>query len=356
MMGFENNFTKGFVMRLGLMTGYSGARIEVPMELVQEADRLGVYAVWTAEAYGSDAVSPLAWMGSRTERIKLGTAILQMPARTPANTAMTAMTLDQLSGGRFLLGLGLSGPQVVEGWHGVAYGKPLTKTREYIQIVRDIFRREAPLVHNGTYYQIPYQGADATGLGKPLKSILHGRADLPIYLAAIGPRNVELCAEIADGWLPIFFAPEHYDAVYKEPIEAGFATAGGGKSLQNFDIAPSVAVIMGDHLESCWNAIKPVLALYIGGMGAKGRNFYNDLAVRYGFEAAATRIQELYLAGDKAEAVNAVPNELVDAVALCGTKERIRDRLALWRAAPITTLNLQIYDLETLRTMCELVL
>lgn len=343
-------------MRLGLMTGYSGARIEVPMELVQEADRLGVYAVWTAEAYGSDAVSPLAWMGSRTERIKLGTAILQMPARTPANTAMTAMTLDQLSGGRFLLGLGLSGPQVVEGWHGVAYGKPLTKTREYIQIVRDIFRREAPLVHNGTYYQIPYQGADATGLGKPLKSILHGRADLPIYLAAIGPRNVELCAEIADGWLPIFFAPEHYDAVYKEPIEAGFAAAGGGKSLQNFDIAPSVAVIMGDHLESCWNAVKPVLALYIGGMGAKGRNFYNDLAVRYGFEAAATRIQELYLAGDKAEAVNAVPNELVDAVALCGTKERIRDRLALWRAAPITTLNLQIYDLETLRTMCELVL
>lgn len=343
-------------MRLGLMTGYSGARIEVPMELVQEADRLGVYAVWTAEAYGSDAVSPLAWMGSRTERIKLGTAILQMPARTPANTAMTAMTLDQLSGGRFLLGLGLSGPQVVEGWHGVAYGKPLTKTREYIQIVRDIFRREAPLVHNGTYYQIPYQGADATGLGKPLKSILHGRADLPIYLAAIGPRNVELCAEIADGWLPIFFAPEHYDAVYKEPIEAGFATAGGGKSLQNFDIAPSVAVIMGDHLESCWNAVKPVLALYIGGMGAKGRNFYNDLAVRYGFEAAAARIQELYLAGDKAEAVNAVPNELVDAVALCGTKERIRDRLALWRAAPITTLNLQIYDIETLRTMCELVL
>jgi len=315
-----------------------------------------VYAGGTAEAYGSDAVSPLAWMGSRTERIKLGTAILQMPARTPANTAMTAMTLDQLSGGRFLLGLGLSGPQVVEGWHGVAYGKPLTKTREYIQIVRDIFRREAPLVHNGTYYQIPYQGADATGLGKPLKSILHGRADLPIYLAAIGPRNVELCAEIADGWLPIFFAPEHYDAVYKEPIEAGFATAGGGKSLQNFDIAPSVAVIMGDHLESCWNAIKPVLALYIGGMGAKGRNFYNDLAVRYGFEAAAARIQELYLAGDKAEAVNAVPNELVDAVALCGTKERIRDRLALWRAAPITTLNLQIYDIETLRTMCELVL
>ncbi|MBL8119645.1 MAG: LLM class F420-dependent oxidoreductase [Anaerolineae bacterium] len=343
-------------MRLGLMTGYSGARIEVPMELVQEADRLGVYAVWTAEAYGSDAVSPLAWMGSRTERIKLGTAILQMPARTPANTAMTAMTLDQLSDGRFLLGLGLSGPQVVEGWHGVAYGKPLTKTREYIQIVRDIFRREAPLVHNGTYYQIPYQGADATGLGKPLKSILHGRADLPIYLAAIGPRNVELCAEIADGWLPIFFAPEHYDAVYKEPIEAGFAAAGGGKSLQNFDIAPSVAVIMGDHLESCWNAVKPVLALYIGGMGAKGRNFYNDLAVRYGFEAAAARIQELYLAGDKAEAVNAVPNELVDAVALCGTKERIRDRLALWRAAPITTLNLQIYDIETLRTMCELVL
>ncbi len=343
-------------MRLGIMAGYSGAKIELPMDIIREADRLGVYAVWTAEAYGSDAVTPLAWMGAQTERIHLGTAIMQMPARTPANTAMTAMTLDQLSGGRFLLGLGLSGPQVVEGWHGVAYGKPLAKSREYVQIVRDILKREKPLVHTGEYYQIPYQGADATGLGKPLKSILHGRADMPIYLAAIGPKNVQLCAEIADGWLPIFFSPEHYDSVYKAQIEAGFAAAGGGKSLANFDIAPTVQVMMDDNLEVCWNALKPGLALYIGGMGAKGRNFYNDLAVRYGFEEAATTIQQLYLSGDKAGAVSAIPNELVDAVALCGSKARIKDRLALWRTSPVTTLNLGLYDVDTLRTMCELVL
>lgn len=343
-------------MRLGIMAGYSGARIELPLELVQEADRLGVYAVWTAEAYGSDAVTPLAWLGARTEHIHLGTAIMQMPARTPANTAMTAMTLDQLSGGRFLLGLGLSGPQVVEGWHGVPYGKPLNRTREYVQIVRAIFKREKPLEFEGETYQIPYRGADATGLGKPLKSTLHGRADIPIYLAAIGPKNVQLCAEIADGWLPIFFSPEHYDAVYGEQIAAGFAAAGNGKSLADFDIAPSVGVMIGDELESCWNALKPVLALYIGGMGAKGRNFYNDLAVRYGFEAAAAQIQELYLSGQRAEAVAAVPNELVDAVSLCGPKERIRERLALWKASPVTTLNLMLYDVETLRTMCELAL
>ncbi len=343
-------------MRLGIMAGYSGAKIELPLDIIQEADRLGVDAVWTAEAYGSDAVTPLAWIGALTKRIKLGTAILQMPARTPANTAMTAITLDQLSGGRVLLGLGLSGPQVVEGWHGVAYGKPLTKTREYVYIVRQIFKRERPLEFDGHHYQIPYKGFDATGLGKPLKSILHGRADIPIYLAAIGPKNVQLCAEIADGWLPIFFSPEHYEAVYKPQIEAGLARAGNGKTLTNFDIAPTVSVMMGDNLESCWNALKPMLALYVGGMGAKGKNFYNDLAGRYGFEGAAAQIQNLYLAGDRAEAVAAVPNELVDAVALCGPKERIKERLTLWKNSPVTTLNLTVYDVDTLRAMCELVL
>ncbi|MFO7631487.1 MAG: LLM class flavin-dependent oxidoreductase, partial [Caldilinea sp.] len=236
-------------MRLGLMVGYSGSTISLPMEMIKEADRLGYYAVWTAEAYGSDAVVPLAWIGAHTQRIKLGTAILQMPARTPANTAMTAMTLDQLSGGRMLLGLGLSGPQVVEGWHGVAYGKPLGKTREYVSIVRAIFARESPLVHDGDHYQIPYQGADATGLGKPLKSILHGRRDLPIYLAAIGPKNVELAAEIADGWLPIIFSPAHYARAYQAQVEAGFAKAGNRKSLASFDIAPSVPVVLGDDVD-----------------------------------------------------------------------------------------------------------
>ena len=335
-------------MRLGLNVGYSGAKIELPMDMIRMADDLGYYAVWTAEAYGSDAATPLAWIGAQTKNIRLGTAILQIPARTPAMTAMTAMTLDQLSGGRFLLGLGLSGPQVVEGWHGLAYGKPLTKTREYLQIVRNIFRRENPLSHHGNYYQIPYQGADATGLGKPLKSILHGRADLPIYLAAIGPKNVELAAEIADGWLPIFFSPRHFDEVFQPSVAAGLAKANEGriksalppKTMSDFDIAPHVTVVVDDDLEVCWNMLKPMLALYIGGMGAKGKNFYYDLACRYGYEAPATIIQDYYLAGKRAEAIGAVPNELVDDVALCGPKERIRERLEIWRAAPITTLNL----------------
>jgi F420-dependent oxidoreductase-like protein len=340
-------------MRLGIMAGYSGARLELPMALIQEADRLGVYAVWTAEAYGSDCITPLAWIGAQTQHIHLGTAIMQMPARTPANTAMTAMTLDQLSGGRFLLGLGLSGPQVVEGWHGQPYGKPLAKTREYVEIIRAIFKREAPLEYNGAHYQIPYQGADATGLGKPLKSILHGRPDIPIYLAAIGPKNVELTAEIADGWLPIFFSPAHYDSVYQEQIEAGLRAA--GKTIADFDIAPSVPVMLDDDLEMCWNMGKPALALYIGGMGARGKNFYYDLACRYGYEAAAAQIQDLYLAGNKAEAVAAVPNELVDSLSLCGPKARIKERLEIWKAAPVTTLNLMTTDIEALRVVAELV-
>ena len=343
-------------MRLGLMTGYSGATFQLPLAMIQEADKLGYHAVWTAEAYGSDAVTPLAWIGALTERIHLGTAIMQMPGRTPANTAMTAMTLDQLSGGRMLLGLGLSGPQVVEGWHGKPYGKPLGKTREYVSIVRAILAREAPLVHEGAHYQIPYQGEDATGLGKPLKSILHGRADMPIYLASIGPKNVTLTAEIADGWLPIFFSPTAYDAVYKPMIDAGFARAERDKSLETFDIAPTVYVVMDDDVETARNQLKPTLALYIGGMGAKGKNFYTDLARRYGFEAEADTIQDLYLAGSKGEAVAAVPDAMVDAVALCGPRERIADRLAMWRDSPITTLNIGAFDIETVRTMAELVL
>ncbi len=338
------------MMRLGLMTGYSGAHFHLPMDIIQEADRLGYYAVWTSEAYGSDAVTPLAWIGALTQNIRLGTAIMQMPGRTPANTAMTAMTLDQLSGGRMLLGLGLSGPQVVEGWHGEAYGKPLGKTREYVSIIRQIFVREGTLHHDGTHYQIPYQGADATGLGKPLKSILHGRADLPIYLAAIGPKNVALTAEIADGWLPMFFSPNHFEAIYREHLDAGFARAGDGKSL---DIAPTVTVILDNDLEAAWNRLKPMLALYMGGMGAKSKNFYYDLAVRYGFEAAAEAVQEHYLAGNKGEAIMAVPDELVDEVALCGSKARIKDRLQQWRNSPITTLNITAFDIETVQFMAE---
>lgn len=348
-------------MRLGLNIGYSGAKIELPLDMIRAADELGYYAVWTAEAYGSDAITPLAWIGAQTVNVRLGTAIMQMPARTPAMTAMTAMTLDQLSGGRFLLGLGLSGPQVVEGWHGQAYGKPLAKTREYVSIVRQILKREKPLTHTGDYYQIPYQDTDATGLGKPLKSILHGRADMPIYLAAIGPKNVELAAEIADGWLPIFFSPQHYDEVFKPSVDVGLAKANRerlksslpAKTLADFDIAPQVAVVVDNNLEVCWNMLKPTLALYIGGMGAKGKNFYYDLACRYGYEAAAITIQEYYLAGKRPEAIVSVPNELVDAVALCGPKERIRERLELWRSAPITTLNVLAFNTEAVRWMAE---
>ena len=336
-------------MRLGLMLGYAAGQMQLPVELVQEADRLGVYSVWTAEAYGSDAVSPLAWLGALTQRIKLGTAIMQMPGRTPANAAMT---LNQLSGGRFLMGLGLSGPQVVEGWHGVSYAQPLLRTREYVAIVRDIFRRERPLTFAGRHYQIPYRGDDATGLGKPLKSTLKADPNIPIYLAAIGPKNVELAAEIADGWLPIFFAPEQYDVAYKAHIDAGLAKA--GKSIDQFDIAPTVSVVINDNLDIAYNMLRPMLALYIGGMGARGKNFYYDLAVRYGFEAAATEIQDLYLAGDKGAAMARVPGELIDAVALVGPRARVRERLALWRNSPVTTLNMTVFDVETLRAMVEL--
>lgn len=341
-------------MRLGLMVGYSGAKLELPMDLIQEADRLGYYAVWTSEAYGSDCITPLAWIGAQTKQIKLGTAIMQMPARTPSMTAMTAITLDQLSGGRMLVGLGLSGPQVVEGWHGQAYGKPLSKTREYVSILRRIFARQEPLIHNGEHYQIPYQGEDATGLGKPLKSILHGRADIPIYIASIGPKNIALTGEIGDGWLPIFFSPERYQETFKQYVDEGLAKA--GRTIDAFDIAPSVTVVMGDNLDMCYSQVRPQLALYIGGMGAKGKNFYNDLAIRYGFEEEARQIQDLFLAGDKAEAMNAVSNELIDAVALVGSKERIKDRIQIWMNSDVTTFNIQTYDIDVVRAMAEFVL
>lgn len=337
-------------MRLGIMLGYASGKVQVPVELVQEADRLGLYAVWAAEAYGSDAITPLAWLGPQTEQIRLGTAIMQMPGRTPANAAMTAMTLNQLSGGRFLMGLGLSGPQVVEGWHGVSYARPLSRSREYVAIVRKVFRKER-VAHDGAVYQLPYQGEDATGLGKPLKTTLDADADIPIYLAALGPQNVALTAEIADGWLPIFFSPQRYDDVYRPHVEEGLARA--GKSMEQFDIAPMISVVIDESLEACYNALRPMLALYIGGMGSRDKNFYNDLAVRYGYEAAAREVQDLYLSGRRAEAMGKIPGGLIDEVALVGPKERVKERLQLWQESPITTLNMMIGDVETLRTMVE---
>jgi F420-dependent oxidoreductase-like protein len=338
-------------MRLGLTIGYSGSAMKLDMPMIEEADRLGFYSVWSAEAYGSDAVTPLAWIAARTKSIHVASGIMQMPARTPAMTAMTATTLDQLSGGRFLLGLGVSGPQVVEGWHGEPYGKPLGKTREYVEIVRKIWAREQPVEHQGEHYQIPYRGPGATGLGKPLKSILHGR-QIPIYIAAIGPKSVEQAAEIADGWLPIWYSP-HRTHVFKGALDAGFARAGGGKSLASFDIAASVNVVIGNDVEKCLGHIKPGLALYIGGMGARGKNFYNDLACRYGFEAEAKKIQDLYLGGKKDEAAAAVPDQLADEVSLVGPPERIRDRLQTWRDSGVTTVVCGTRQIEALRVLAE---
>src|SRR5262245_6936554 len=346
-------------MRLGLNFGYQdwGAGLPAAIELAKEADRLGYHSGWTAEAYGTDAVTPLTWLMAHTEQMSWGTAIMQMPARSPAMAAMTAATLDLMSGGRFLLGIGASGPQVAEGWHGQAYGQPLGRTREYVEIVREILRREAPLEHHGPHYDIPYTGASATGLGKPLKIIVHPRrADIPIYLAAIGPKNVQLAAEIADGWLPIFFSPDRLQETYGDSLDAGFAKAGGGKSLADFDVAPTVSVVLGDDLDTLRSFVKPMAALYIGGMGARGRNFYNDLACRYGFEAAAKEIQDLYLDGKKQEAVAAVPDELVDEIALIGPKERIADRLGAWQDSGITTMIVGAQQPEALQVMAELVL
>ena len=338
-------------MKLGLNIGYSGSSIDGILPLVEHADRIGIDSVWAAEAYGSDAATVLAYLAGRTTRIKLGSAILQMPARTPANTAMTAMTLDALSGGRFLLGLGLSGPQVVEGWHGVAYGKPLGRTREYVEIVRKAIAREAPLEFEGTHYQIPYRGEDATGLGKPLKSILHPVRDrIPIYLAAIGPRNVELTAQIADGWLPIFYSPERED-LFNEHLDAGLAAA--GRDAGDLEIAASVMVAAGDDVNACRDLLRPFFALYIGGMGARGRNFYNDLAARYGFGAEAARIQDLYLDGKKGEAAAEVPDALVDEMALVGPLDRIVDRLAAWKESRVGTMILGTGQPEVLTALQE---
>jgi F420-dependent oxidoreductase-like protein len=333
-------------VRLGLQLGYDDPAAAVALAL--EADRLGYDSVWSSEAYGSDAVSPLAWIGARTERIKLGTGIMQMPARSPAATASTVATLDALSGGRVLLGLGTSGPQVAEGWHGQAWGKPLTRTREYVAIVREILRRERPLEHHGEHYDVPYTGDGATGLGKPLKIIVHPpRADVPIYLAAIGPKNVALAAEIADGWLPIFFSPERFREVHGPSL---------GEVRNGFDVAPLVPVLVADDVQTCRDFLKPMLALYVGGMGSREQNFYNRLARRYGYEAAAEEIQDSYLAGRKEEAVAAVPDALVDEIALVGPKERIADRLAAWRESGATSLIVQTRQREALEVLAELVL
>jgi F420-dependent oxidoreductase-like protein len=334
-------------LRLGLAVR-ANDDVRSVLPLVQKAERLGYQSVWTNESYGSDCIVPLTWIAAHTSRIHLGTGVMQMPGRTPAMTAMTAMTLDRASDGRLLLGLGASGPQVAEGWHGQSYGRPLGRTREYVSILREVLERAAPLEHHGEHYDIPYSGPDATGLGKPLKSVLAGRPHLPIYLAALGPKNVRLAVEIADGWLPALFSPQKWQEVFGASL--------AGRDRRPFDIAATVRVVVGDDVSACCDQIRPWVALYIGGMGAAGKNFYNDMVSRLGFEEEAARIQGLYLAGAKAEAAAAVSDRLVDEIALVGPVRRIADRLQLWADSPVTTLVVASTDPRTLETMAEITL
>jgi len=338
-------------MRLGLMVGYSGAQVAIDMARIREAESLGYHSVWTAEAWGSDAVSPAAWIAAQTTKIHIGTGIMQLPGRSPANTAMTAMTMDALSNERFILGLGTSGPQVVEGWHGQPWGKPLTWLREYITIVRKILARDAPLEFQGERYQIPYKGPGSAGLGKPLKSILHGRKDIPIYAGSMAPKGQELCGELCDGVLLTCMNP-HRPEVILEHVKAGRAKV--GKGLDGFDLAPTVAVVVGDDVEACRRPLKEQLALYIGGMGAKEKNFYSEYLRRVGFEAECVQIQELFLAGKKKEAVAAVPDEMVDTLYLVGPPDRIRERFQVWKSSGVTTLIVGALQMDAVRLMAEL--
>jgi F420-dependent oxidoreductase-like protein len=339
-------------MKLGYNTGYWSAGPPAGVEeAIAEADKLGWHSIWAAEAYGSDALTPLAWWGSQTSNVALGTSIIQMSARTPAATAMAAISLDHLSGGRFILGIGASGPQVVEGWYGQPYPRPLERTREFVQIVRSILAREEPVEFSGKHYTMPYPGG--AGLGKPLKSTVHPlRNDLPIYLAAEGPKNVALSAEICDGWLPLFFAPKDNE-FYRDALQNGF-DAGGHRTWDNFEIAATVPVVPGDDTDACADFIRPMIALYVGGMGAKGQNFHFDVFARMGFEAECDKIQELYLAGDKAEAIATVPTAMVEAIALVGPVDKIRDELAMWDESVVTTM-LVAGDVNLVRLMSDLV-
>ena len=322
-------------LRLGLHIGYWGLGLSAAeqLELVHEAEHLGYDSIWTAEAYGSDAVTILAWMAAQTDRIRLGSAILQMPGRSAAMTAMTAATLDQLSDGRVLLGIGSSGPQVAEGWHGQRFAHQLQRTREYVEVVRMALRRER-VVYRGETLELPLPD----GPGKALKlTIAPVQERIPIYIAAIGPRNTTLTAEVADGWLPTIFSPEHV-AEFRPLLEEGFARAGGGKSFDDFDIAPTVTVNVSDDRAAARDTMRPYLALYVGGMGSRKLNFYNEIVRRYGFEDAARKVQDLYLEGRKEDAAAALPDELIDAVSLCGPADVVRERLAVFRAAGVGTL------------------
>jgi len=335
-------------LKLGLQLGYWGA--QPPDDLVpiaQEVERLGYDSIWTAEAWGSDAFTPLAWIGANTSTIRLGTSVVQLSARTPTATAMAALTLDHLSKGRLILGLGVSGPQVVEGWYGQPFGMPLARTREYVDIIRQVLRRETPVTNPGEHYPLPYTGPGSWGMGKPLRSITHPlRADVPIFLGAEGPKNVALAAEITDGWLPLYYSPYRQE-VYRESLSA---------ARPGFEIAQFIMVAISDDVEAALAPVKSMLGFYIGGMGARKRNFHMELMSRMGFEAEAHKIQELFFEGKRDEAVAAVPSAFADEISLVGPIARIRERLEAWKETPVTSLLLANRDPETLRTMAELLL
>jgi F420-dependent oxidoreductase-like protein len=340
-------------MKLGLTIGYSGAQLRLPVQRIIRAEELGYDSVWTAESYGSDAMSPLAYLAAVTRKIRLGTGVIQLAARTPANAAMCAGTIDALAGGnRVVVGLGVSGPQIVEGWYGEPWGKPYYRLRDYVTIMRKIFRREAPVVHAGREMHLPYGGRGASGLGKPLRSILHMNPEIPIFLGTENEATVKLCAELCDGWLPLGFVPGSMP-YYRPWLEHGFARAGGGKSLEKFEIFAMLPVVIERDVRAAFARMKPDIALYAGGMGARNKNFHNDLMVRQGFPEAAARIQELYLAGRKEEAAAAVPDDLIDLRALVGPPERIRERYRAWEDSAATGLLIRTNQDEAIELMAQ---
>ena len=340
-------------MKLGLSIGYSKAQLDIPVQLVQRAEQLGYDSVWTAEAYGSDAVTPLAYLAAKTGRIKLGTGIMQLAARTPANAAMSAATVDALAGGgRFIAGIGVSGPQIVEGWYGQPWGKPYWRMRDYVSIMRKIFAREAPVAHEGREISLPYKGEGATGLGKPLKSILHMNPHIPIYLATGNETTVKLTVEIDDGWLPMGFVPGAMTE-YRPWLEEGFKRAGNGKSFKDFTVLASVHVEIDNDVKAALQRLKPEVALYVGGMGHRTKNFHNDIMVRRGFGDAARRIQELYLAHRKEEAIAAVPDEWVDLKSLVGPPARIKERYRAWEDSGADSLSVRSRQPEAIEVMAR---
>jgi F420-dependent oxidoreductase-like protein len=340
-------------LKLGLMLGYSGPKLKIPMATIKLAERLGYDAVFTAEAYGSDAIGPLAWIAAQTERIRLGTAVIQLAGRTPAMAAMQIGTLDALAPGRAICGIGVSGPQIVEGWYGQPWGRPYWRIRDYVTIMRKIFKREAPVSHEGREISLPYKGEGAMGIGKPLQSILHMNPDIPIWLGTGTETNVRLTAEIADGWIPLNFVPGTLET-YRASIEEGFARAGGGKSWKDFEIRPMVSIVVTDDIRSALQIPKPHVALYVGGMGHKDKNFHKDMMVRRGYGEAAERIQELYLGGRKAEAAEAVPDEYIDEGGLVGPPQRIRERFADWADSGATGLTVAASSDAGIELLAEL--